>query len=197
MAPVSPTSATPTLAAAGLGGGWLWCVEAVFQEVDGAREVVSGYAGGQVANPSYEAVCGKRTGHVEVVRVVFDPTRIAFVDLLAIFFVIHDPTTIDRQGADVGPQYRSAVFATSAEQLEQARGLIAQLNASNALGKPIVTQTSLLGSGADRFWPAEPEHQRYYERNPSQGYCAYVVAPKLQTFRQTFADRRRRSPRER
>lgn len=183
-----------TLETAILGGGCFWCLEAVFLEVEGVHSVVSGYAGGQIPNPSYEQVCGKRTGHVEVVRVEFDPARISFVELLEIFFVIHDPTTMDRQGADAGPQYRSAIYATSPEQLDQSLAMIAKFNADRLFGAPVVTQIELLGQGADRFWPAEPEHQRYFERNPYQGYCTYVVAPKVEKFRQTFASRRRRIP---
>jgi len=177
-----------------LGGGCFWCLEAVFLEVEGVHSVVSGYAGGQVSNPSYEQVCGKRTGHVEVVQVEFDPVRISFAELLEIFFVIHDPTTMDRQGADSGPQYRSAIYATTSDQLEQARTMVAKFNADRTFGATVVTQIGLLGQGADRFWPAEPEHQRYFERNPYQGYCTYVVAPKVEKFRQTFARRRRRIP---
>ena len=183
-----------TLETAILGGGCFWCLEAVFLEVEGVHSVVSGYAGGQVPNPSYEQVCGKRTGHVEVVRVEFDPVRISFTELLEIFFVIHDPTTMDRQGADSGPQYRSAIYATSSEQLEQSRAMITQFNTDRVFSATVVTQIGLLGQGADRFWPAEPEHQRYFERNPYQGYCTYVVAPKVEKFRQTFARRRRRIP---
>ena len=183
-----------TLETAILGGGCFWCLEAVFLEVGGVHAVMSGYAGGQVANPSYEQVCGKRTGHVEVVRVEFDPVRISFTELLEIFFVIHDPTTQDRQGADSGPQYRSAIYATSPEQLEQARAMIAKFNTDRTFDASVVTQTGPLGTGADRFWPAEAEHQRYFERNPYQGYCTYVVAPKVEKFRQAFARRRRRIP---
>ena len=183
-----------TLETAILGGGCFWCLEAVFLEVEGVHTVVSGYAGGHVAHPTYEQVCGKRTGHVEVVRIEFDPVQISFTELLEIFFVIHDPTTQDRQGADAGTQYRSAIYATSAEQLEQAQAMIAKFNTDRLFGSTVVTQTGLLGSGADRFWPAEPEHQRYFERNPYQGYCTYVVAPKVEKFRQAFARRRRRIP---
>jgi peptide-methionine (S)-S-oxide reductase len=170
-----------------LGGGCFWCLEAVFLEVKGVQGVTSGYAGGHLAQPSYEQVCGKRTGHAEVVRVVFDPSIIQFAQLLQIFFAVHDPTTPDRQGADVGPQYRSAIFATTPEQFSAAQTFVAQCNAQKTFGAQVVTQVALLGAGNDRFWAAEPEHQRYFERNPYQGYCSFVVAPKVEKFRKQFA----------
>lgn len=204
-----------------LGGGCFWCLEAVYQKIRGVQSVTSGYMGGHVANPSYEQVCGKQTGHAEVVRVVFDPAVVSYEDLLAVFFTIHDPTTPNRQGNDVGPQYRSVIFATSDAQMATARAVIAVLNggtaaadcpaglvarfAAMAPGVPIVTELIQVGASGevpgevsdtpgkvsdtspdippqavpDTFWPAEEEHHNYFERHPFQGYCHFVVAPKV------------------
>jgi peptide-methionine (S)-S-oxide reductase len=170
-----------------LAGGCFWCLEAVFEELRGVESVVSGYAGGEVDDPSYEQVCTGRTGHAEVVRITFDPDAVSFRELLEVFFVIHDPTTPDRQGADVGTQYRSAIFFESPEQESTAREAIRDLEAEGAWENPVVTEVRPL----DRFWPAEAHHQGYYARNPSQGYCQVVVAPKLAKFRATFAALRR------
>jgi peptide-methionine (S)-S-oxide reductase len=165
-----------------LGGGCFWCLDAIFREVSGAVSVVAGYCGGSVASPDYHAVCGGRTGHAEVVRVEFDPVRVSFRQLLEIFFVIHDPTTHNRQGNDVGTQYRSVIFAQSDAQREVARTLIDELAAAQAYGAPILTE--LLD--AQPFWPAEREHQDYFARNPGQPYCHFVIAPKLEKFRKHF-----------
>jgi peptide-methionine (S)-S-oxide reductase len=170
-----------------VGGGCFWCLEAVFLEVDGVVEVESGYAGGSVVHPDYETVCSGRTGHAEVVRLVFDADRLPLEDLLAIFFAIHDPTTPDRQGHDVGSQYRSIILTSDARQDDIARRAIAALEASDGFDGPLVTQIVAL----DAFYPAEAEHRRYYEQHPAQGYCRAVIAPKLSAFRRGFAARRR------
>ena len=172
-----------------LGGGCFWCLEAVYLDVEGVVSVESGYAGGSVANPSYEAVCNGDTGHAEVVRVVFDPKRISYRDILGIFFAIHDPTTLNRQGADVGTQYRSVIFHVGAAQQEIARTMIDELGRGDVYDRPIVTQLAPLPD----YWPAEAYHQRYFERHPYQGYCMAVVAPKVAKFRKQFAARLRRA----
>jgi peptide-methionine (S)-S-oxide reductase len=170
-----------------LGGGCFWCLEAVYAELRGVERVVSGYAGGDVDDPTYEQVCGGRTGHAEVVRITFDPAEVSFRDLLDVFFTIHDPTTLDRQGADVGTQYRSVVFYESPEQEREAREAIRDLEAEGVWDEPIVTRVVPL----ERFFPAEAYHQEYFVRNPSQGYCQVVVAPKVAKFRKQFMDRLR------
>ncbi len=167
-----------------LGGGCFWCLEAVFLGMKGIATATSGYAGGHVANPSYEEVCGKRTGHAEIVQVSYDPFIVSFRDLLKVFFTIHDPTTKDRQGADVGPQYRSIILTHDATQDAIAREVIAELTAARLWGNPIVTEIVPL----TQFWPAEPEHHNYFARNPWSGYCQAVVAPKVVKFRKNFAD---------
>jgi peptide-methionine (S)-S-oxide reductase len=168
-----------------LGGGCFWCLDAVFRELVGVLRVESGYAGGDVANPTYEDVCGGTTGHAEVVRVTFDPDVISYRDLLRVFFTIHDPTTRDRQGNDVGPQYRSVIFAQTPQQRADAEAVIAEVATQGLYGGPIVTELA----GPATFYPAEGYHQEYFERNPSQPYCAYVVAPKVAKFRKAHADR--------
>ena len=170
-----------------LGGGCFWCLEAVFDEVRGVEDVVSGYAGGEPANPSYEQVCSGRTGHAEVVQVVFDPEAISFRELLEIFFTIHDPTTLNRQGADVGTQYRSAIFTHSPEQEATARELIAEMEREGVWKRPVVTEVVPLTD----FYPAEAYHQEYFRRNPHAGYCQMVVAPKLSKFRKKYEERRK------
>jgi peptide-methionine (S)-S-oxide reductase len=157
-----------------LGGGCFWCLEAVYLELRGVHGVKSGYAGGHVANPTYEQVCGKKTGHVEVVQVEFDPMEISFADLLDVFFTIHDPTTKDRQGNDVGPQYRSVIFTHSDAQRAAAEASL--LAAQADFRAPIVTEIV----PATVFWEAEEYHRDYYRQNPRQGYCRYVIAPKLE-----------------
>lgn len=171
-----------------LGGGCFWCLDGVYRDLKGVTEVVSGYAGGHVPNPTYEQVCGKGTGHAEVVRVVFDPAEIGFDDVLRVFFTIHDPTTKDRQGADVGPQYRSVIFYHSEEQKRTAEAVMAEVRDAGVWNGPLVTELA----PAPKFYPAEPEHQDYFARNPWSGYCRAVVAPKVQKFRKTFADRVKR-----
>jgi peptide-methionine (S)-S-oxide reductase len=166
-----------------LGGGCFWCLEAVFLGMKGVSAVTSGYAGGHVANPSYEEVCGKRTGHAEVVQITYDPAMVSFRDLLRVFFTIHDPTTKDRQGADIGPQYRSIILTHDAAQDAAAREVIAEITAARLWGNPIVTEIVPL----TQFWPAEPEHHDYFARNPWSGYCQAVVAPKVLKFRKNFA----------
>jgi len=168
-----------------LGGGCFWCLEAVYDQLKGVRSAESGYAGGKSPNPSYEDVCGGRTGHAEVVRIEFDPDELSFSDLLRVFFTIHDPTTLDRQGNDVGTQYRSVIFAQTAEQRETAQRVIAELARERVWRDPIVTEIA----GAATFYPAEQYHQEYFERNGRQPYCQAVVAPKVAKFRKQFTDR--------
>jgi peptide-methionine (S)-S-oxide reductase len=166
-----------------LAGGCFWCLEAVFEQLRGVDTVESGYAGGTVANPSYRAVCTGTTGHAEVVRIVFDPAVITYRELLEVFFAIHDPTTLNRQGEDVGTQYRSAIFYNSSEQKETAQAVIAELTAEKVYSNPIVTKLEL----APEFFKAENYHQGYYRANPDQGYCQLVVNPKVAKARKTFA----------
>lgn len=162
-----------------LGGGCFWCLEAVFEQLRGVERVSSGYAGGHVANPSYREVCGKNTGHAEVVQVEFDPQRITLRQLLEVFFTSHDPTTVNRQGADLGPQYRSIVLYRSPEQRQVAEQVIADLTAQRLWSSPVVTEIEPLAA----FYPAEEEHRQFYRRNPAQGYCQAVIAPKLAKLR--------------
>ncbi len=171
-----------------LGGGCFWCLEAVFQDLRGVEEVVSGYAGGSVPNPSYQEVCGGRTGHAEVVQVTFDPEVISYREVLEAFFAIHDPTTLNRQGADVGPQYRSVIFYHSPEQKAVAEQLIRELSEEGIWGSPIVTEIT----AAPAFYAAEQYHQRYFENNPNQPYCQAVVAPKVAKFRKHHLEKLKR-----
>ena len=166
-----------------LGGGCFWCTEAVYVKVRGVSDVESGYSNGQTVAPTYEQVCSGRTGHNEVVKLVYDPAQISTRELLEIFFVIHDPTTLNRQGHDVGTQYRSGIYFTTPEQAAVAQALIAELNAAQAFGQPIVTEVQPLTN----YSAAEDYHQDFFERNPYQGYCLAVAAPKVAKFRQTFA----------
>ena len=166
-----------------LGGGCFWCTEAVYVEVKGVLDVESGYSNGHAFNPSYEQVCTGTTGHNEVVKLVYDPAQVSTRELLEIFFVIHDPTTLNRQGNDVGTQYRSGIYFTTEEQRVTAQALIDELTAANAFGRPIVTELLPL----QHYWPAEDYHQDFFERNPYQGYCVAVAAPKVAKFRKTFA----------
>jgi peptide-methionine (S)-S-oxide reductase len=168
-------------------GGCFWCLEAVFKELKGVERVVSGYSGGHLENPSYEEVCSGSTGHAEVVQVTFDPEVIGYRDLLDVFFSIHDPTTLDRQGHDVGTQYRSAIFTHSAEQERVARQAIQELTAAKIWDDPIVTRVEPLKA----FYPGEAYHQDYFERNPNQPYCRAVVAPKVAKFRKQHLERLR------
>jgi len=162
-----------------LGGGCFWCLEAVFQDLKGVERVVSGYAGGTVPNPSYEDVCTGRTGHAEVVQVTFDPAVLSYRDLLQVFFSIHDPTTLNRQGPDEGTQYRSAIFHHGPAQERVAREFFAELERRGIWDSPIVTEVT----AAPSFYPAEQYHQEYFRRNPGQGYCRVVIAPKVAKFR--------------
>ena len=168
-----------------LAGGCFWCLEAVYDQLQGVTDVVSGYAGGHVPNPTYEQVCGKMTGHAEVVQITFDPDVVTFGDLLDVFFTIHDPTTLNRQGNDVGPQYRSAIFYHSEAQKQAAQEKIAQLEQEGLWDNPIVTEVTAL----DTFYPAEDYHQEYFANNPNQGYCRVVVAPKVAKFRKKYMER--------
>lgn len=166
-----------------LGGGCFWCTEAVFVQVRGITDVESGYSNGHVQRPSYEQVCTGNTGHNEVVRLEFDPAVITLRDILAIFFLIHDPTTLNRQGNDVGTQYRSGIYATSEAQRAEAQAFVDALAQEQVYSRPIVTEVALLSN----YWPAEDYHQDFFERNPYQGYCMAVAAPKVAKFRQTFS----------
>jgi peptide-methionine (S)-S-oxide reductase len=168
-----------------LGGGCFWCIEAVFDELEGVTDVVSGYSGGHIPNPTYAAVCEERTGHAEVIQVTFDPQRISFSDILDVFFSVHDPTTLNRQGADVGTQYRSAIFFHSPEQQRSAHEKIAALDAQKLWKNPIVTEVTPFAA----FYPAEDYHQEYFAHHRFQPYCMMVVAPKVSKFRKQHAAR--------
>lgn len=168
-----------------LGGGCFWCLEAVFEQLRGVKSVESGYAGGATPNPSYKAVCTGDTGHAEVIRVTFDPSVISFSELLEVFFAIHDPTTLNRQGNDIGTQYRSVIFCQSPEQRATAEAVIAQLRAEGTVANPIVTEIA----SAAPFYKAEDYHQGYYRANPAQGYCQMVVSPKVAKARKAFASK--------
>jgi peptide-methionine (S)-S-oxide reductase len=172
-----------------IGGGCFWCTEAVFLGVEGVLSVESGYAGGQVKDPSYEQVCDGTTGHAEVIKVEFDPAVIAYRNVLEIFFATHDPTQLNRQGNDVGTQYRSSIFTHSDEQRKIALEVIDQLQKEGIFDGKIVTEVTPLNGN---YFPAEDYHQNYFEQHPNQGYCAFVVAPKVAKFRQKFAHRLKR-----
>ena len=171
-----------------LAGGCFWCVEAVFDELRGVESVASGYTGGDVANPSYQQVCTGRTGHAEAIEIRFDPQVVSYRELLEVFFTVHDPTTLNRQGADVGSQYRSAIFYHTPEQKEIAEATIRALDEEKIWDAPVVTQIA----PAAEFYPAEDYHQEYFANNPSQPYCRAVVAPKVAKFRQKFLARLKR-----
>ncbi len=175
-----------------LGGGCFWCLEAVFKDLRGVTSVMSGYAAGQGANPSYQQVCTGRTGHAEVVQVKFDPAELAYADLLRVFFSIHDPTTKDRQGNDVGSQYRSVILTHSEAQAATARSVMQEIANARIWASKLVTQIEPLTV----FYEAEPEHHDYFARNPGSGYCQVVVAPKVVKFRKQFADRVKRQAAE-
>ena len=168
-----------------LAGGCFWCLEAVFEQLKGVKKVESGYSGGQVPNPSYEAVCTGTTGHAEVTQVTFDPDVISFRDLLGVFFSIHDPTTPDRQGGDVGTQYRSAIFYHDDEQRRDAEDLVRELEAEHVFDDSIVTRIEPL----EVFYPAEEYHREYYRRNPNQPYCRAVIAPKVAKLRSKYLEK--------
>ena len=168
-----------------LGGGCFWCLEPVFLALNGVHRSTSGYAGGTVPNPTYEQVCGKRTGHAEVVQLEFDPSLISFADLLRVFFTMHDPTTADRQGNDVGPQYRSIILTETEEQARTAAEVKTEMEATGAWGGKFVTEIVPLTT----FWPGEDEHQDYFNRNPWSGYCRAMIPPKVAKLRKLFKDR--------
>ncbi len=180
--PIRPDAAPAGKEVATLAGGCFWCLEAVYDDLAGVESVESGYAGGRNPDPTYEEVCSGATGHAEVVRITFDPKVVSFRELLEVFFVIHDPTTLNRQGNDVGTQYRSAIFHHSAEQKQVAEEVIAELAREKVYDDPIVTEIT----PAVDFWIAERHHQEYFSRNPGQSYCMWVVAPKVQKFRKQF-----------
>ncbi|QYO65404.1 peptide-methionine (S)-S-oxide reductase MsrA [Leptolyngbya sp. 7M] len=171
---------TATLAA-----GCFWCVEAVFDDLEGVLDVVSGYSGGYKENPTYQEVCSETTGHAEVVQIKFDPEVLSYADLLRVFFSVHDPTTLNRQGNDIGTSYRSAIFYHSKEQEQTAHEIIDEVTKEGIYSDPIVTEVSQF----DKFWPAEDYHQEYFANNPNQPYCAAVVAPKVAKFRKKFTSR--------
>jgi peptide-methionine (S)-S-oxide reductase len=174
-----------TTEVATLAGGCFWCLEAVYDLLKGVKSVESGYMGGKVANPSYQQVCTGMTGHAEVVQVTFDPTEVGFKDILDVFFTVHDPTTLNRQGNDMGTQYRSAIFYHSLEQKAAAEAKIAELNGSHLWNNPIVTEVT----AAEPFYIAEDYHQEYFANNPNQGYCQFVVAPKVAKFRKHYLEK--------
>jgi len=168
-----------------IGGGCFWCTESVFERLKGVAKVVSGYAGGQRPNPTYEQVCSGATGHAEVNQITFDPAEISVRDLIELFFAFHDPTTLNAQGVDVGTQYRSVIFTNSLAQEEIARAVIAELVADDVFGAPIVTEVKPLAT----FWPAEAYHQQYFQRNPDNAYCAATIGPKVAKLRRGYAAR--------
>jgi peptide-methionine (S)-S-oxide reductase len=182
------SASSPSSEFAVLGGGCFWCLEAVFADLAGVQSVESGYAGGKLADPSYDDVCSGRTGHAEVVRIAFDPAVLSFRDLLGVFFTVHDPTTPNRQGNDVGTQYRSVIYCQTPEQRATAEEVMRELGAAKLWRDPIVTEIA----DAAPFYKAEDYHQRYFERNPAQPYCAMVVEPKVAKFRRHFRERLKR-----
>jgi len=175
-------TATAQRETATFGGGCFWCLEAVFELLKGVEKVQSGYAGGQLPNPTYEQVCNGATGHAEVVRITYDPTVVSYRELLDVFFAFHDPTTLNRQGNDRGTQYRSAIYFHGPEQKAEAEGAIARLMAEGAFPDPIVTEVAPL----EAFYPAEDYHNEYFRRHPGQPYCEWVIAPKVAKFRDKF-----------
>lgn len=166
-----------------LGGGCFWCVEAVYQELKGVLKVESGYTGGRISDPTYREVCSGMTGHAEVVQVTFDPVQVSYADVLRVFFAVHDPTTLNRQGNDVGTQYRSVIYYHTEQQRDSAEAI--KKEAAEAWDNPIVTEIS----PAEKFYKAEDYHQNYYRENPNQGYCSFIITPKLKKFREKFADK--------
>ncbi len=171
------------LETATLAAGCFWCVEAVFDDLVGVEDVISGYSGGHTLNPTYQQVCSETTGHAEVAQITFDSAQLSFKELLQVFFTVHDPTTLNRQGNDIGSSYRSAIFYHSEEQKRVAEEVISEFTAEGIYDKPIVTEVTAF----DEFWPAEDYHQEYFANNPNQPYCTAVVAPKVAKFRQKFA----------
>lgn len=166
-------------------GGCFWCTEAIFSQLKGVQKVVSGYSGGKVANPTYREVCTGNTGHAECTQITYDPEQISFAELLEVFWMTHDPTTLNRQGADSGTQYRSAIFYTDDDQKQVALAYKAKLEKERIWNAPIVTEITKF----DKFYPAEDYHQEYYQNNPDQGYCRIVITPKIEKFKKIFADR--------
>lgn len=173
------------LETATLAGGCFWCTESVFDELRGVESVVSGYSGGHTESPTYQEVCTGTTGHAEVIDVTFDPSEIDFADILRVFFTVHDPTTLNRQGGDIGTQYRSAIFYHSEAQRQAAEAVIREIDAAAIYPNPIVTEVVPF----EKFWPAEDYHQEYFANNPNQPYCAAVIAPKVAKFRKMYAER--------
>ena len=173
------------LETATLGAGCFWCVEAVFDDLKGVTDVVSGYSGGHTENPTYREVCSETTGHAEVTQITFDPQEISFADILRVFFAVHDPTTLNRQGNDIGTSYRSAIFYHTPEQKQAAEEVIREVTDAGIYDNPIVTELAPF----DKFYPAEDYHQEYFANNPNVPYCAAVVSPKVKKFRQKFSDR--------
>jgi len=178
-------SKSATMEIATIGGGCFWCTEAIYKELKGVVSVTSGYSGGEIVNPSYREVCTGRTGHAEVIEIEFDPAVISFSELLEVFFASHDPTTLNRQGGDVGTQYRSVIFYHSQKQKETAESIIDKLNEENVYEKPVVTEVTAWKN----FFAAEDYHQDYFENNPSQSYCQIVIVPKMEKFRKIFSER--------
>ncbi len=177
---MSETTSTAVLA-----GGCFWCLEAVFDGLEGVSKVSSGYAGGHVANPTYEQVCTGRTGHAEVVKLEFDPAVVSYADILRVFFTLHDPTTKDRQGNDIGTQYRSAIYYQGEEQRQTAEAVMGEVTANGIYADPLVTELEPLAT----FYPAEAYHEDYFAKNPRQPYCAAVIAPKVAKFRKLYLER--------
>ena len=180
-----PATADGKLQLATFGGGCFWCTEAVFQQLDGVEKIVSGYSGGRVKNPTYEQVSTKKTGHAEVIQITYDPAKITYPELLEVFWKTHDPTTPNRQGNDVGPQYRSVVFFHDEQQQQAAKHYKDKLDKSGAFAKPIVTEISPYIN----FYVAEDYHQNYFQTNPNQGYCSFIIRPKVEKFREVFQDK--------
>ena len=179
------TTGTPQLDTATFGNGCFWCTEAIFQQLEGVVKVTSGYSGGHVANPTYEQVCEKKTGHAEALNIVYDKSKITFDELLEVFWQTHDPTTLNKQGNDVGPQYRSAIFYHNNDQKEKAEKYKEELDKSGSWNKPIVTEITPFKN----FYPAEDYHQNYFKDNGGQPYCYYVIRPKLEKFQKVFKDK--------
>ena len=173
------------LETATLGAGCFWCVEAVFDDLRGVEDVVSGYSGGHTENPTYREVCSETTGHAEVAQIKFDPAELSYADLLRVFFAVHDPTTLNRQGNDIGSSYRSAIFYHSPEQKATAEEVIREVTEAGIYDDPIVTEIAEF----TKFYPAEDYHQEYFANNPGQGYCTYIVAPKVTKLRQQWKER--------
>ncbi|WP_083694140.1 peptide-methionine (S)-S-oxide reductase MsrA [[Flexibacter] sp. ATCC 35103] len=179
------TKSTSNLETITLGGGCYWCVEAVYENLDGVKSVVSGFSGGKVANPTYEEVCTGTTGHAEVVQITYDKTKTDINEIFQVFFTVHDPTTLNRQGADVGTQYRSVIFYKNAEQKKAAESIIAELNKAKVYSNPIVTKVEPFKA----FYKAEDYHQNYYANNKNQPYCKMVIQPKIEKFEKVFKDK--------